>query len=68
MTEYKINQPIVLSFLGQFDSTDSIINPEDGTLQFDGKSIFFVNTEGKKIESHTMNNAIQIWLEQGKIQ
>lgn len=64
MTDYTILQPIVLGFLGQFDTQDSIISASDGHIRFDDKNIIFVDNNGVEHESVTTNNAIEVWLEQ----
>lgn len=68
MNEYTILQTILLGFLTHNDSYDSIIGPEDGHLKFDGSDIIFVDRNDKEHLSHTTNNAIDIWLEQGKLE
>lgn len=65
MTRYNIVQPIVLGFLTPNDSYDMIVGPENGYLKFDGSDIIFVDSKGDEHISHTSNNAITIWLEQG---
>ena len=65
MNEYTILRPVVLGFLTHNDSYDMIIGPENGHLKFDGKDIIFVDSKGGERVSHTVNHAIEIWLEQG---
>ena len=65
MNEYTILRPIVLGFLTHNDSYDMIIGPDNGHLKFDGKNIYYVDRAGVEKESHTSNNAIDIWLERG---
>ena len=65
MNEYTILRPVVLGFLTHNDSYDMIIGPENGHLKFDGHDIIFVDSKGGERVSHTVNHAIEIWLEQG---
>ncbi len=65
MNEYTILRPVVLGFLTHNDSYDMIISPENGHLKFDGSDIIFVDSKGGERVSHTVNHAIEIWLEQG---
>jgi len=65
--KYTILEPIVLGFLTHNDSYEKIIHPEDGHLEFDGQDIIFIDNNQLKLISHTTNNAIDLWLEQGKI-
>jgi hypothetical protein len=68
MKKYSIVQTIMLSFLTHNDSYDALLGPANGYLKFDGKDIIFVTYNGKEVVSHTTNNAIALWLEQGKIE
>jgi hypothetical protein len=68
MTEYTILETIVLGFDNFSESTDVIFNPGKGHLKFDGSDIYFVTETGKEHKSHTTNNAIELWLKQGKIE
>ena len=58
----------MLSFLTHNDSYATILTAKDGSLKFDGSDIIFVNNSGIEQVSHTTNNAIELWLKQGKIQ
>lgn len=68
MKEYKVIQPVMLSFLTARDQVDGLFHPDDADylLKSDGKTIW-VFSKGEWRESITMANAIDIWLEQGKI-
>lgn len=59
---------IMLSFLTHNDSYDTILTRDDGSLEFDGADIIFVSKEGIKKVSVTTNNAIELWIKQGRIQ
>jgi hypothetical protein len=65
---FAIVSDIMLSFLTHNDSYDTIITGDNGSLEFDGADIIFVNKDGNKKVSVTTNNAIDLWLAQGKIQ
>jgi hypothetical protein len=68
MKRYKVVKPIVLGFLSGREQVDSLIVPADGiVLESDGKTIWALEGE-KRIESITMGNAIDLWLEQSKIE
>jgi hypothetical protein len=64
---FAIVSDIMLSFLTHNDSYDTIITGDNGSLEFDGSDIIFVNKSGNKKMSVTTNNAIDLWLAQGKI-
>jgi hypothetical protein len=68
MKKYKVLKPVMLSFLTPRDQYDATIHPDDGdyTLESDGKTIW-VLIKDERHESITTANAIDIWLEQGKI-
>lgn len=68
MTEYKILQTIVLGFLTHNDSNDMLIDPGFGHLKFNGSDIIYIDARGVDHTSHTVNHAIDIWLQQGKIE
>lgn len=68
MIEYKILDTIVLGFLTHNDSCDVILNSEDGYLKFDGNNIILVDIQGFEHVSHTCNQAIDIWVNQKKIE
>lgn len=63
--EYDLVEYVVLGFLTHNDSYDKIIRPGDGHLRFDGSDIYFIDRDGKERQSHTVNHAIQVWLEEG---
>ena len=61
MKKYNILEPIVLGFMGHYDTEDRLV--DSGDLRFDGKQIT-LNGE----VSITTNNAIDIWLATNKIE
>ena len=67
MKKYEILQEIVLGFLTHNDSYDMFIDPGVGHLEFDGKDIVWVDVVGDRFTSHTQNQAIQVWVEQGRL-
>ena len=69
MKKYKVIQPVMLSYLTARDQVDATFHPDDGdyTLECDGSTIWASLGE-KRLETITMANAIDIWLEQGKIE
>lgn len=58
---------ICLGFLTHNDSYDKVLRSTDGHLRFDGNDIYFIFKDGTERQSHTMNHAIQVWLEDGHI-
>lgn len=67
--KYKVIQPVMLGFLTPQDQVDVLLDPKDREfwLESDGHTIWGMNSEQRQ-ESITMANAIDIWLEQGKIE
>ncbi|MBI5732442.1 hypothetical protein HY967_00580 [Candidatus Jorgensenbacteria bacterium] len=62
MKKYRILKRVMLGFTTPQDQYDVIIGPEDGTiLESDGHTIWTIK-DGKRHESITMANAIDIWL------
>jgi hypothetical protein len=45
-----------------------LIDPGFGHLGFNGNDIVYIDSKGVEHISHTQNHAIDIWLEQGKIE
>lgn len=68
MNEYTILRPVVLGFLTHNDSYEMVISPHNGHLKFDGSDIIFVDSKGGEHVSHTINHAIDDWLEHGQIE
>ena len=68
MKKYEIIEIICLGFLTINDSYDMLIDPGVGHLEFDGKDIVWADPVGDRFVSHTQNHALQVWLEQGKIE
>jgi hypothetical protein len=62
--KYRILKTIVLGFLTHNDSYELIIEPGNGYIKFRNE-IIYVDKKGVERVSHTMNSAIDIWLEQG---
>ena len=58
----------MLGFLTHNDSYDLLIDPGTGELAFNGNDIVYIDTKGVEHISHTVNHAINIWLEQRKIE
>ena len=67
MMRYEIRDTIMLGFLTHNDSYDILVKPGNGYIKFDGNDIIYVQKDGVELVSHTVNHAISIWLEQGKI-
>ena len=67
MKEYDILNSVVLAFLSAQDHYDAILTSADGHIGFDGRNIIFIGKDGEQAETITTNNAIGIWLEQGRI-
>lgn len=61
--------PIMLSFLTGNDQCDGMLHPDDGdyVLETDGHTIWVI-LDDKREESITMANAIDIWINQNKIE
>jgi len=68
MKKYKLLHDIVLSFdVGNYQY-DFIIGPSDeGIIEFDGQTIWYVSSKGR-FESITTPNLIEIALQQKKIE
>ena len=67
MKKYVITKPIVLGFLTPRDQYDVLFKPEDGVmLESDGHTIWTIKN-GKRDESITTANAIDVWLKEGRI-
>lgn len=65
MTKYEILDTIMLGFLTHNDSYDMLL--DNGYIYFNGKDIAFIDSTGKEHISYTMNHALDIWEDQGKI-
>ena len=68
MKKYRILDTIMVGFLTHNDSYDLLIDPGTGELAFNGNDIVYIDTKGVEHISHTVNHAINIWLEQRKIE
>jgi hypothetical protein len=66
MKRYSIISSIMLTFLGRNDSIDCMIDPGEIILESDGHTIWAIENNNR-VESITMANAINIWLNQNKI-
>jgi hypothetical protein len=58
----------MLGFLTHNDSYELLIDPGAGELALNGGDIVYTDTKGVEHISHTVNDAINIWLEQRKIE
>lgn len=69
MKQYKLLGDIMLSFLTERDQLDCTIGPQEGgTLETDGVTVWYVQPNGKKHETITTANIIDVALESGKIE
>ena len=67
MKRYAVLKPIVLGFSRPQDQFDVLIYPEDNTtLESDGHTIWLI-IDNERHESITTANAIENWLNEGKI-
>ena len=69
MKKYKVIKPVMLTMLTPQDSYDASFHPADNDyiLECNGSTIW-VWSDYIKWETITTANAIDIWLEQGKIE
>ena len=59
----------MLSFIHSGDQKDYTIGPQEGgTLETDGTTVWYIQPDGKKHESITTANIIDVALEAGKIE
>jgi len=66
--KYKVLDVVVLGFLTAQSQYDEIFHPEDGVvLESDGQTIW-ATKDGKRKESITMAYAIDMWLDQGRLE
>lgn len=72
MIRYTVLRTVSLGFLTPQDQYDSFIDPTAKTgylLESDGKTIWLIDTRhGKRSESITTANAIDLWLKRGDIE
>ena len=69
MKRYKLLGDIMLSFIFDRDQQDFTIGPrEGGTLETDGVTVWYIQPDGKKHESITTANIIDVALEAGNIE
>lgn len=64
---FEIRKEIGLGFFNGRDQYDQLIDPGRGYLMFNGRDIYWV-VDGQERMSDTINGAISIWLEQGRIE
>lgn len=64
---FEILKPIGLGFFNGREQYDLFVDPGQGVLEFDGADIYWV-IDGERKLSETINEAISIWLEMGKIE
>ena len=69
MKKYKLLGDIMLTFIHNNDSQSYTIGPQDGgVLESDGVTVWYIAPDGKKYESITTANIIDVSLENNKIE
>ena len=69
MEKYKLTGDIVLSFIFDDKQTDVIIGPkEGGTLERDRNTVWYITPDGKRYESITTANIIDVALKRNDIE
>jgi hypothetical protein len=63
---FEIRSEIGLGFFNGRQQYDQLIEPGHGYLMFNGHDIYWI-VDGQEWMSDTINEAISIWLEQGRI-
>jgi len=64
---FEIRKEIGLGFFNGREQYDQLIEPGQGYLMFNGRNIYWV-VDGQERMSDTINEAISIWLNQGRIE
>ncbi|KQV96633.1 hypothetical protein [Pelomonas sp. Root1237] len=64
---FEIRKEIGLGFFNGREQYDQLIEPGQGFLIFNGRDIYWV-VDGQERMSDTINEAISIWLAQGRIE
>lgn len=60
MATYDIIGKLVLSFIFDNDQQDVLL--DSGTIETDGKTVWFIETDGKRYESITTPNVVDVGL------
>ena len=70
MKQYKIIETVMLGFLTAQDQYDAFFDPESVVLEREpnGDTIFILKPNGERVETITQAHAIEVWLEDGKIE
>jgi hypothetical protein len=63
---FEVRDGIMLGFFNGREQYDVLIEAGQGHLMFDGADIYWIFEERQRV-SETINNAIPVWLEQGRI-
>ena len=63
---FEIRKAISLGFFNGREQYEQTILPRNGYLEFDGLDIYLV-TDEQRLMSDTINEALQIWLNDGSI-
>ena len=68
MVEYRVLKTILLGYLDpQDDEQRDLLIPPGATIRFDGRNILFQRRDGQKLESITVNYAIEAWVMNGSL-
>ena len=69
---YRILKTVMLGFLTPQDQYDAFFDPGPNSVTLerepDGDTIFIVTRSGERRETITQAHAIEVWLEDGKIE
>lgn len=72
MTQYKLLETVMLGFLTPQDQYDAFFDPGPAAVILErnpaGDTIFIVKPDGERVETITQAHAIEVWLEDGKIE
>lgn len=63
---FEIRKTISLGFFNGREQYEQTIQPGNGSLEFDGLDIYWVTNE-RRLMSDTINEALQIWLNAGRV-
>ena len=63
MEKYKIIDLIMVSFIFDNKQRDLLLRKGDGVLEREGNTVWFITPEGKRHESTTSSNIIEVGLE-----
>lgn len=64
---FGIRKQIMLGFFNGREQYDVFIDPDQGTLMFNGRDIYWLIDNEQRM-SDTINSAIEIWLSDGSIE